>query len=167
MALVLAGLSVLYTHRQAVAAAETARIERARRHGERQPQLQVGLRPLKGHDSERRFLRLIVRLDGPESLTAVRVEIRDASGLIFTAGQHGVKANNSYPVTTGQQAAPAGEDLLVPGDHLTWQLEVDRREPCRPSKARLLIHGFKGDEAWLVQHEVRVPPGKIAIVSSR
>ncbi|NCT91960.1 hypothetical protein GXB85_13515 [Cellulomonas sp. APG4] len=166
VALILAGLSVLYTHRQAVAVAESTRIDRARRHDERQPRLQVGLRPLNKQDVDRRHLHLAIRLDGPEPLTAVRVEIRDAPGLVFSPSQLGVQARAPQPITEGEMRAPRGTDVLAPGGVLTWQLEIDSREPRRPRTARLLIHTFSGDEPWLTQHEVRIPPGHRTLVAS-
>ena len=166
LALAIAGLSALYAHRQATAAAETARIERSRRHDERSPRLDLALRPLNPGTADRRHLLLTVQLNGPESLTAMRVEILDAPGLMFSPNQVGVEPGTPAPPRVGTLRSEPGEQLLEPGDKLTWQLEVEDQQRRRPLRARLRIRSSSADEDWVSQHEVSVPRGRTRVVSA-
>jgi len=94
VAIVVAGLSALYTRRQAVATAGVHEIERSRRLDERRPRLSAKIDRLGATSG-----RLVVTLESDEPLSAVELAIPEGQGVTFNRNVVGV-----HPVRPGDLA---------------------------------------------------------------
>ena len=147
VALLVAIPSVIYTR-------HVARIEGARRHDERVPDVAVSLehKPMGPNDSlgnaENHGYKLWLTMKSEEPLTGLRVQILNPRQLSFTPGVDG--------------AAPGGpttsvdcSEMLGPGDRTGWQLDNAGR---RAGSLELRITCARGDEQWVVLREAKAPP---------
>jgi hypothetical protein len=152
LALIVAGMSAMYTRRQAIAADEAATIERDRRHDELTPRFTALLEPMP-HSQP--YYKLRLRLDTPQPLTAVRVRLLDAPvDVQFTNGQHGTDPGARSPIHEAF-AVPENGIALRPNDHATWQVELNS---VPDGGLRLHVDAEARGDAWQVPVSVPTPP---------
>ena len=151
IALLVAIPSVIYTR-------HVARIEGARRHDERVPDVKPSLEhkslgPSDAYgDRQNHAYKLWLTMKSEEALTALHVQILDPGQLSFTPGVDGAAPGG--PTTSVDYS-----ETLGPGDRIGWQLDNGGR---RRVSVELRITCFRGKEQWVVLREATAPPGLIS-----
>lgn len=145
LALLVAGLSALYTRKQANEAEATRRIEQDRRHDERQPHLRARVEPV----SNGAWCRLWLELESAEPVTATTVEILGSS-ITFPSNQQGVASGDQAPLI----ATSEGQSPLSQASPLCWRVLVDEGQEAQE---RLLVTCHRGEERWQSVLSVDLP----------
>ena len=152
LALIVAGLSALYTRRMSVTEAETAARDKARRHDELTPKFTAELKPMA---NSLPYRRLRLRLDTQYPLSAVTVRLLGAPvDVQFTSGQVGTESGASAPVHDAF-AVPVDGIALRPHEDAVWQIELNS---LPEDGLRVRIDAEADDDAWQVVMPVPTPP---------
>jgi hypothetical protein len=153
LALITAGASVLYTRRQAVAAATTARIESHRHHKELTPEIDAGEIEDRGG-----WYRLRFQIEKSAPLAKVEAEMVETDGVSFRGGTNGVTPLQAGLPSRAEylpEFASEHFDQLTTGSSLYWIIDLADNRSLN-LQLRLTCHGLN-HEKWTLYRSIPVP----------
>ncbi|MEV7091802.1 hypothetical protein AB0M80_03080 [Amycolatopsis sp. NPDC051045] len=168
-ALLAAGASAYYGRQQAAAAkaaadsaavsaeaaAETARLDKDRRHEERTPKVSPG--ELQSHNGGA-WRVLHFRLQESPPLARIEAEIVDSRGFYFRPGMNGTSPQGrpliAFYLPTFDSSPD--RDQLTTGDAVYWVVDFDEERGTK-LHIRLTCIAPDGDQ-WTIHREISVPP---------
>lgn len=148
LALVISGVSVVYTRSQSIAQNEATAIERERRQAERTPNFEVEIEDV---NNDFTFFRLWVRLVSNESLDSIAVELPEECSFRFVSDTSGVN---------DPRRAQSYQGVIEPGERVAWRVEL--AEPVRAPEA-FYVRSTAGSAQWAERVTIELPPTNLGI----